>query len=724
MKNMSSTLVETVSIDYEDFNESFLTCGTCLCMYDGGEHTPKLLPCSHTVCLQCLDRIVATFARDTGQFRCPICRELITIPRGGVSALPPSFLVNQLLDLMARQRREVIPKCSTHQTQELLFCETCDTVFCTLCTGGTHKPGISGNNSGNSPTHSGGTDSGNNSPTHQTAVSSTADHTVIPFSIAIKRMSEILIYKANECTAKLDEATEIVNAEIHRLDHNADSAFENVNARFQAALDAIESKRQEVLSEVKRKRDDKKKVLEDQLNIIKAEKSKVDSDVQAMQHQVEVRNITKKISDLNCKLDMVSTLSEPRENSYIEYISDTDERNHDNIDGKNVDALEKLGELVLHLGEIKTSKTFPSLCRVTMDTAIANLETIARLQTINYDGEVQTNGGDPVTALVVDDKGERIPTDVKDKDDGTYEVKFTAHRPGTYCLKVLIFDRPVKDCPLFFDVTDHNPPLISFGCRGAKEKGFMQPCNVTVDGRGQVYVIDTGNSRIKMLTPNLDFIDHISNEGLEGRSATGVCMGSSADSLLAINWRTKTVTEMTMDGQTIGSFTHDDFKEPIDLALDLDDNVVVADNGLGSVLVFETSGKLLRTIGSRGQGRGQFKDISAVTVAPSGDILVADSRIQVFNPAGEFLREIFPQGKGKGRYGGLVCDNHGFLLATRTEKARSFIQVFKMDTGSLYSVIDSHGCKMKRPTGLAVMQDKHLVVVDIGNDCVRKYRYF
>merc|ERR1712004_914855 len=62
MKNMSSTLVETVSIDYEDFNESFLTCGTCLCMYDATEHYPKLLPCSHTVCLDCLDRIVATFA--------------------------------------------------------------------------------------------------------------------------------------------------------------------------------------------------------------------------------------------------------------------------------------------------------------------------------------------------------------------------------------------------------------------------------------------------------------------------------------------------------------------------------------------------------------------------------------------------------------------------------------------------------------------------------------
>ena len=120
-------------------------------------------------------------------------------------------------------------------------------------------------------------------------------------------------------------------------------------------------------------------------------------------------------------------------------------------------------------------------------------------------------------------------------------------------LQVLIFDRPVKDCPLFFDVTDHNPPLISFGCRGAKEKGFfMQPCNVTVDDLGQVYVVDTGNSRIKKLTSNLDFIDHVINEGLEGRSTTGICMGSSRDSLMVINWRTKTVTEMTLDGHTIG----------------------------------------------------------------------------------------------------------------------------------------------------------------------------
>lgn len=292
----------------------------------------------------------------------------------------------------------------------------------------------------------------------------------------------------------------------------------------------------------------------------------------------------------------------------------------------------------------------------------------------------------------------------------------------------MIFDRPIKDCPLFFDVTDHNPPMISFGSRGAKEKGFMQPCNVAVDGRDMVYVVDTGNSRIKKLTGNLDYVDHITNEGLEGRSVTGICMGSSNDSLMVINWRTKTVTEISFDGHTIGSFTHEEFEEPIDIALDQDGHVYVADNGVGAVLVFESSGKLLRQIGMKGTDKGQFKNISAVTLAPNGNVIVADSRIQVFEPMGDCIEELYPQGKGKGRYGGLVCDQNGFLLATRTEKAKSFIQVFKIggeESGMLCSTIDSHGCKMKRPTGLAVMNDnRHLVMVDIGSDCVRKYRYF
>lgn len=135
----ASTLVETVSINYEDFAEGFLTCSTCLYTYDNGEHTPKLLPCSHTVCKTCLEKMTSLpGVRESDSFRCPICRQSIALPRGGVVSLPPAFLVNQLLDLVAKQRRDVVPKCSTHPQQELLFCESCHIAFCRVCHGGCH----------------------------------------------------------------------------------------------------------------------------------------------------------------------------------------------------------------------------------------------------------------------------------------------------------------------------------------------------------------------------------------------------------------------------------------------------------------------------------------------------------------------------------------------------------------------------------------------------------
>lgn len=120
-------------------------------IYDAAERAPKLLPCSHTVCVHCLTRIVAASSNrrtatldppnndrssDVGNnsqavqqrqtFRCPICRELITVPQnGGIVALPPSFLVNQLLDLIStHRRRTLIPSCnggalSSHMNQVL-----------------------------------------------------------------------------------------------------------------------------------------------------------------------------------------------------------------------------------------------------------------------------------------------------------------------------------------------------------------------------------------------------------------------------------------------------------------------------------------------------------------------------------------------------------------------------------------------------------------------------
>ncbi|XP_034946165.1 tripartite motif-containing protein 2-like [Chelonus insularis] len=685
MVSMSSMLVETVSINYEDFNESFLTCGTCLCVYDGSEHTPKLLPCSHTVCLHCLTRIAASQTREAGAFRCPICRELITIPRGGVPALPPSFLVNQLLDLMSRQRREVIPKCSVHTNQELLFCETCDTVFCTVCTGGNHaetSPGCT-------------------------------EHTIIPFSIAIKRMSEILLYKANECISKLTQAQESVNTELRRLETAMERCLTIVDTEFTEIIAKVERRRVELQAAIAAAARDKKRVLEEQHALIEAEKNKVERECEGLQYQVEVRNITQRIGSLTDQLDAAVALSEPRENAFI-----TAEFGHNS-------AIKELEKALETLGRVRSSTTLPGLCRAQLkDTAIAKLLTTVILETVDYHGHPRNAGGDPIgvelTLTDTQSEDQIIETEIKDLENGTYEVRFRPPSASGYALKLTVFERPIKDYPIFFTASEHNEPIKSYGKRGHGKDEFLQPVAVAVDDDNMIYVVDSGNSRIKVLDSDMEFQRHIINEGLEGRSCTGIAI--SDQGLVVVNWRTRTITEMSTFGDTIRSFTHNTFQEPIDVAVDRSyGHILVADNGQSCVFVFDSDGKVLFQVGKK----GMFKLISSVTVGPAGEILVADSKIQVFSAKGDFSEEIYPEENGKGKYGGIAVDADGKIIASRSDKGRSsIIQVLKLGERSILTEIDSHSSKLRRPMGIAVLPNNHLVVVDLGNDCIKKYRYW
>ncbi len=62
-----------------------IECNICCEEYtEDGDHTPKLLPCSHMVCLLCLQRLQGNDNRVT----CPECRVVSIVPPGGVEAFP------------------------------------------------------------------------------------------------------------------------------------------------------------------------------------------------------------------------------------------------------------------------------------------------------------------------------------------------------------------------------------------------------------------------------------------------------------------------------------------------------------------------------------------------------------------------------------------------------------------------------------------------------------
>lgn len=67
--------------NYPQDNLDETECPICFCNYDNVFKTPKLLPCGHTFCLECLARINVTSV-EIKKLSCPVCRELTEIRHG------------------------------------------------------------------------------------------------------------------------------------------------------------------------------------------------------------------------------------------------------------------------------------------------------------------------------------------------------------------------------------------------------------------------------------------------------------------------------------------------------------------------------------------------------------------------------------------------------------------------------------------------------------------
>jgi hypothetical protein len=82
---------------------------------------------------------------------------------------------------------------------------------------------------------------------------------------------------------------------------------------------------------------------------------------------------------------------------------------------------------------------------------------------------------------------------------------------------------------------------------------------------------------------------------------------------------------------------------PEDVAVDAEHNIYMLDIASSHVVVFDSSGSLVRTMGSEGDGAGEMQSPAALSVSPTGVASVFDTSkrgLVRFGPAGEVLEEI------------------------------------------------------------------------------------
>lgn len=496
-------------------------------------------------------------------------------------------------------------------------------------------------------------------------------------------MSEILLYKAQQCIEKLNDAHDNVFNEIRKLDQNAEQTSEDVNKAFQQIIDIVNRRKEELLCHANKMREEKRQVLQDQLNEISNERNKVQSECNNLQYQVDVRNITKKIADLTSKIEMVTGMNEPKENCFIRY---------EHLPESSMDSVQKV---VDEFGHIRSSKTFPSLCEVNVEKCAANLRSVAKIVTYDYTGALNHYGGDPVTAeLVHVNTDHQIPTNIVDKRDGSYDAKFIPPFSGQYRLLVSVFGRPIRTYPLEFEAAAHINPVCVYGSRGSDQHEFVQPVSLAISQSEHIFVLDTGNNRIKVLSQNdcsnspFNFVKHITLQTLKNGASTGMALKKQApatgqnevaDHLLVANWRSKLIIELDAGtGAIIKQFTHPDFVEPTLLAVTSRGEVIVVDNSARSIFIFREDGKLrLRidanaVIASINSSAGSTGHCTA-GLTPTALLSSAAATKQSRNSAGQTVNN-----NNFGTIGAIALDKDDNIIV-----ASSRIAIFSSETGSL-----------------------------------------
>jgi len=169
------------------------------------------------------------------------------------------------------------------------------------------------------------------------------------------------------------------------------------------------------------------------------------------------------------------------------------------------------------------------------------------------------------------------------------------------------------------------------------------------------------------------------------------------------------------------------FKRPTGMAIDTQARrLYLTDTLRHQVLVFGLDGSLIREIGRRGAGTGEFNFPMALTLS-QGRIYVVDAmnfRIQAFTPEGRYLSSFGKAGNQTGtlnRPKGIAADSNGNLYIV--DALFETVQVFDPE-GRLLYYFGSTGTRpgnFQLPTGISITNRNVIYVADSYNQRVQVF---
>jgi tripartite motif-containing protein 71 len=279
---------------------------------------------------------------------------------------------------------------------------------------------------------------------------------------------------------------------------------------------------------------------------------------------------------------------------------------------------------------------------------------------------------------------------------------------------------------------------------GKRRTTLSWPSGIDLDSfSGDVYIVDTGNNRIKVFSNNGTFITEWGGYGGRADNGTlrfprGIAVNSwsfSGDVYVAdtgnnrIQVFSSNGTFLTRWGGYGGAVENGTLRFPQGIAIDPSTgNVYVADTGNNRIQVFSSNGTFLTRWGGYGTINGTLRTPTDITIDQQGNVYVADTgnnRIQVFSSNGTFLTRWGGYGTGNGSLiqpSGIAVDSEGNVYVADT--GNNMMKIFS-NHGALVSRWGDYGrseISLRSPSGITIDPSTgNVYVADTGNNRIQLF---
>ena len=222
--------------------------------------------------------------------------------------------------------------------------------------------------------------------------------------------------------------------------------------------------------------------------------------------------------------------------------------------------------------------------------------------------------------------------------------------------------------------------IAKWGFSGSKDGQFSSPKDVAVDNAGNVYVADSANQRIQKFTSDGTFITEWGTSGNEDGQflwAAGITVDSAGNIYVADTGNNR-IQKFSSTGAFITKWGYpgdrdEEFERPVDVAVDSAGNVYVTDTGNYRIQKFTSSGDLITSWGHRGSEDGLFSNLNGIAVDKADNVFVTDSgnsRIQKFTSTGTFIGSFGNDERIDPRW--VAVDSSGNVYFTESNKIQQY----------------------------------------------------